>query len=193
MPLRRYMRILIPLLLAFMLVSALLYIFVTGEIGIHRSNSNSNANLTFIPPLYAGLDAYRHWDKLSYLELGDRVEGQSTADPGGSNADNSHYLRVLPDGEHVLFDQSGPGIVTFMRMQEDYGGPWNLSLDGKFTSTVGTGDLGQLTPTNEPALAFPYPLSLNPEESQGISIIAEAILFQQSMLWTSSMTNGNFY
>ncbi len=193
MPLRRYLRIFIPLLLAFILVSALLYIFIIGEAGIHYSNSNSNANLTFIPPLYPGLDAYRHWDKLSYLELGDRVEGQSTADPGGSNADNSHYLRVLPNGEHVLFDQSGPGIVTFMRMQEDYGGPWNLSLDGKFTSTIGTGDLGQLTPTNEPALAFPYPLSLNPGESQGSSIIAEAIPFQQSMLWTSSMTNGNFY
>src|SRR5579859_3501427 len=163
MPLRRYIRLFIPLLLAFILVSALLYIFIIGEAGIHYSNSNSNANLTFIPPLYPGLDAYRHLDKLSYLEMGDRVEGQSTADPSGSNADNSHYLRVLPDGEHVLFDQSGPGIVTFMRMQEDYGGPWYLSLDGKFITTVGTGDLGQLAPTNEPTFAFPYPLSLNPK------------------------------
>jgi hypothetical protein len=34
------------------------------------------------PPLYLGLEAYRHWDKLSYLEVGDRVEGQSTADTG---------------------------------------------------------------------------------------------------------------
>src|SRR5258708_9851693 len=55
------------------------------------------------PPLYLGLDAYRHLDKLSYLELGDRVEGASTADPGGSNADNTHVVRGLPDGEHVLF------------------------------------------------------------------------------------------
>ena len=75
------------------------------------------------PPLYLGLDVYRHLDKLSYLELGDRVEGVSTADPGGSNADNTHVVRVLPDGEHVLFDQLGPGIMTFMRMQENYGGP----------------------------------------------------------------------
>ncbi len=72
------------------------------------------------PPLYLGLDAYRHLDKLSYLELGDRVEGASTADTGGSNADNRHVVRVLPDGEHVLFDQLGPGIMTFMRMQENY-------------------------------------------------------------------------
>ena len=88
------------------------------------------------PPLYLGLDAYRHWDKLSYLEFGDRVSGQSTADPGGSNSDSSHYLRVLPDGEHVLFDQVGPGMVTFMRMQAGYGGPWNLSLDGQFRTAI---------------------------------------------------------
>jgi hypothetical protein len=40
------------------------------------------------PPLYLSLNAYRHLNKLSYLELGDRVEGASTADPGGSSADN---------------------------------------------------------------------------------------------------------
>src|SRR5260370_25870538 len=151
MPLRRYLRIFIPLLLAFILVSALLYIFIIGEAGIHYSTSNSNANLTFIPPLYPGLDAYRHLDKLSYLELGDRVEGQSTADPGGSNADNSHYLRVLSDGEHVLFDQSGPGIVTFMRLQEDYGGSQEFSPAGQITSTLLAGDLRQVHPTNLPS------------------------------------------
>src|SRR4051794_13014690 len=101
------------------------------------------------PPLYLGLDAYRHLDKLSYLELGDRVEGASTADPGGSNADNTHVVRVLPGGEHVLFDQLGPGIMTFMRMQQNYGGPWNLSLDGHFTTTVNTSDLGQTHPVSE--------------------------------------------
>src|SRR6266851_5091271 len=106
------------------------------------------------PPLYLGLDAYRHLDKLSYLELGDRVEGASTADTGGSNADNTHVARILPDGEHVLFDQLGPGIVTFMRMQENYGGPWNLSLDGHFTTTVNASALGQTNPFSGPASTF---------------------------------------
>src|SRR5437763_5972744 len=145
------------------------------------------------PPLYLGLDAYRHLDKLSYLEVGDRVEGASTADPGGSNADNTHVVRVLPDGEHVLFDQSGPGIMTFMRMQENYGGPWNLSLDGHFSTTVNTGDLGQTHPVNDLASTFSYPLSLNPQQSQGSSILATSIPFQQSMQWTSQHANGNFY
>src|SRR5947209_1400306 len=145
------------------------------------------------PPLYLGLDAYRHLDKLSYLEVGDRVEGASTADPGGSNTDNTRVVRVLPDGEHVLFDQSGPGIMTFMRMQENYGGPWNLSLDGHFSTTVNTSDLGQTNPVSDPASTFPYPLSLNPRQSQGSSILATSIPFQQSMRWTSQHANGNFY
>src|SRR5438128_11017751 len=145
------------------------------------------------PPLYLGLEAYRHLDKLSYLELGDRVECASTADPGGSNADNTHVARVLPDGERVLFDQLGPGIMTFMRMQENYGGPWNLSLNGHFTTTVNTSDLGQMNPVTDPASNFPYPLSLNPRQSQGSSVVATSIPFQQSMQWTSQHANGNFY
>src|SRR6266849_1437895 len=145
------------------------------------------------PPLYLGLDAYRHLDKLSYLELGDRVEGASTADTGGSNADNTHVVRVLPDGEHVLFDQLGPGMMTFMRMQENYGSPWNLSLDGHFTTTVNTSDLGQTNPVSAPASAFPYPLSLNQQQDQGSSIVATSIPFQQSMQWAAQHANGNFY
>lgn len=148
---------------------------------------------TQTPPLYLGLDAYRNVDKLSYLEVGDRVEGASTADTGGSNADNTHIARILPDGERVLFDQVGPGIVTFMRMQETYGGPWHLSLDGQLTMNVSTSDLGQTQPSSSPASAFPYPLSLNPAGSQGSSIVATSIPFQQSIRWTSQHANGNFY
>jgi Protein of unknown function (DUF2961) len=133
------------------------------------------------------------FSNVSYLELGDRVEGASTADPGGSNADNTHVVRALPDGEHVLFDQLGPGIMTFMRMQENYGGPWNLALDGHFTTTVNASALGQTNPVSDPASTFPYPLSLNPQQSQGSSIVATSIPFQQRMQWTSQHVNGNFY
>lgn len=158
-----------------------------------RTSGKAVGAVNTSPPLYPGLDAYRHLDKLSYLELGDRVESISTADPGGSNADNTHVLHTLPDGEHVLFDQLGPGILTFMRMQESYGGPWNLSLDGHFTTSVNMSDLGQLNPTTYPASSFPYPLTLNPEQSQGSSIVDTAIPFQQSMQWASHHANGNFY
>lgn len=145
------------------------------------------------PPLYLGLDAYRHWDKLAYLEIGDRVWGQTTADPAGSNLDSHQVLGRLANGERVLFDQVGPGLLTFMRMQETYGAPWVLSLDGKGAIPVAPSDLGQITPADFPARAFPYPLSLNPSQTEGSSILAAAIPFQQRLRWTSVYTNGNFY
>jgi hypothetical protein len=149
---------------------------------------NSKATpLCTAPPLYLGLDAYRHWDKLSYLELGDRVWGQSTADLAGSNNDYTHTLQDLIGGEHVLFDQTGPGLMTFMRMQESYGTPWNLYLDGQYRLTVSADSLGQ------PQAPFPYPLSLNITQTQGSSIVATSLPFNQSMRWTSTKPNGNFY
>src|SRR6185369_8263558 len=97
---------------------------------------------TAAPPLYLGLDAYRHWDKLAYLEIGDRVAGQTTADPAGGNADSRQVLGRLPSGERVLFDAIGPGIVTFLRMQQTYGAPWQLYLDGAAPNTVDPAHLG---------------------------------------------------
>src|SRR5258708_13463734 len=38
------------------------------------------------PPLFLGLDAYRHLDKLSYLELGARVEAASPAHPHATHS-----------------------------------------------------------------------------------------------------------
>src|SRR5215470_5347846 len=86
-----------------------------------------------VPPLYLGLDSYLNLGKLSYLEIGDRVAGQSTADPGGSN--NVVQTRIL-------FDQTGPGVVTFMRMQQTYGSPWQVISDGDLL-TVTPANLGQ--------------------------------------------------
>lgn len=156
-------------------------------------NTASSIATHAVPPLYLGLDAYRQLDKLSYLEIGDRVEGQATTDPGGTNTDNINYLRTLPSGGRVLFDQVGPGIVTFLRMQENYGAPWNLTLDGQAPSTIAPDNLGQMDPSSAPAKAFPYPLSLNQQESQGSSILATSIPFKQSMVWSSQQPNGNFY
>ena len=145
------------------------------------------------PPLYVGIDSYRHWDKLSYIDIGDRIWGQSTADPAGTNADNTHIMRILQDGEHVLFDQVGPGVMTWMRNQQNYGGPWKLRLDGAPVATVDASDLGQLDPTTFPATAMPYPLSMNMDQTQGSSILAATIPYAQSMSWSSVNPNGNFY
>ncbi|GDY33298.1 hypothetical protein GTS_49310 [Gandjariella thermophila] len=146
-----------------------------------------------LPPPYLGLDAYLHFDKLPYLEIGDRVAGFSTADPGGSNRDGGNVLGTLPDGERVLFDQVGPGVVTFLRMQEDTGGPWHLSVDGGPDTVVHAGDLGQVRPAGGIAARFPYPLSMNVAESQGSTILAAPLPYAKSLRFTSSGANGNFY
>src|SRR5439155_9559498 len=171
---------------------ALFFSLAVGLQAIAGSRGNAEHSDT-PPPLYLGLEAYRHWDKLSYLEIGDRVWGQTTADPAGTNNDNSHVMRVLTDGQRVLFDQLGPGIMTFMRHQESYGSPWKLYLDGKYVTTVAPGDLGQMNPTSFPARTYPFPLSMHPDQTQGSSILAATIPFSQSMTWASVSQNGNFY
>ena len=158
-----------------------------------RSSTHVVRNATTPPPLTLGLNAYSQVDKLSYLELGDRVEGQSTADIPGTNYDKSQILGRLPDGERVLFDQTGPGLVSFMRMQETYGAPWKLTLDTSVPMTIQPQDLGSMDTTNPSPVTPPYPLSLNTQESQGSSILAGAIPFQKNIRYTSTQDNGNFY
>jgi hypothetical protein len=145
------------------------------------------------PPLNIGMDAYRRFDKVSYLELGDRTFGPTTADPAGANADTGHVARTGPGGARVLLDEVGPGVVTFLRMREAYGAPWELALDDNPPVTIRPRDLGQAAPSEIPAQAFPYPLSLHPDQTQGSSVVAGAIGFRSSMQWSSARKNGNFY
>ncbi len=190
---RRHRRLLLSLALLALLVGAGIFVWrqVLPASDAERCAAMAQA-ASRTPPLYLGLAAYRHLDQLAYLEVGDRVMGQSTADINAHNADSSHYLRTLPGGGRVLFDASGPGLLTFMRMQESYGAPWTLNVDGRQTEVSAT-DLGQRQPAEEPARLFPYPLSLTPSEDEGSSIIALPIAFQQRLQWSSSRPNGNFY
>ncbi len=144
------------------------------------------------PPLYLGLAAYRFVDKLAYLEIGDRALGLSTADLFGNNADSSHYLRALPGGGRVLFDALGPGLLTFARMQEKIGAPWQLNRDGELLK-VSASDLGQQRPTSSVASLLPYPFSLNVDEDEGSSIIALPLPFAQRLTLSTTRPNGNFY
>lgn len=146
-----------------------------------------------LPPTYLGLDSYLHWSSLPYLEIGDRVGGQSTADPNGTNSDNVGTSDILPDGGRVLFDQAGPGVLTFLRMQQAIGAPWQLGVDGQPPTALERTDFGQLTPGTAPAASIPYPLSLNQTESQGSSILATSVPYAKGLRFTSSGQNGNFY
>ena len=124
-----------------------------------------------VPPLYLGLDSYLNQGKLSYLEIGDRVEGASVADPGGSD----HVVHELQ-----VFRQAGPGIVTSMRMHQTAGSPWQLTADG---TTIGfsPADLGS-TGGND----FPFPLALNPAQDQGSSVIDTPVPFDRMVTLRST-------
>jgi hypothetical protein len=132
------------------------------------------------PPLDLGLDAYRHLRNLSYLDLVSRATSQSTADPTGQNADSLNVARSLPGGGKVLLDQAGPGVITFLRMQDARGAPWQLTVDHTSPLSIAAADL----------LA---PLSLNPDQSHGSSLIMAPIPFKQSAVFSSRSANGNFY
>ena len=149
---------------------------------VHATSTVINSS-NAVPPLYLGLDSYAHWDKLSYLEIGDRIGSQTTADPGGSN-------QVI-DLHGTLLDEVGPGVATILRFQQTYGSPWGLIVDGKRT-VVNPSDLGEMKPGGAASL-FPYPLSLNPGQSHGSSIIAAAVPFADELKVTAGSANGNFY
>jgi hypothetical protein len=141
------------------------------------------------PPPQLGLDAYTHLDALPFLDLTTRAASATTADPGGGNLDSSNTLGSVAGGNgRVLMREAGPGIVTFLRMQENWGGPWNMDVDGA-ESTITADDLG----TDHVGARFPYPLSLGPEQSSGSSIVAAPIPFAKSFQFASSGRNGNFY
>jgi Protein of unknown function (DUF2961) len=163
--------------------AALTALAVLTVLLVHVTSTVSSLNPA-VPPLYLGLDSYVHWDKLSYLEIGDRIGSQTTADPGGSNA--------VMDLHGTLLDEVGPGVATVLRFQQSYGSPWGLNVDGKST-VVNPSDLGEMTPTGDPASLFPYPLSLNEGQSRGSSIIATALPFTDELKVTAGSANENFY
>jgi hypothetical protein len=140
------------------------------------------------PPTNLGLDAYRNLGQLSFLDLVSRASSQLTADPAGNNKDWTNVARPLSSGGRVLLDQAGPGIVTFLRMQESIGGPWQLSVDGTNPLVFSSADMGQ-----QGSAPFPWPLSFNPDQSHGSTLMMAPIPFQQSVTLSSASANGNFY
>jgi hypothetical protein len=138
--------------------------------------ANVNPSAGRPPPLYLGLDSYLHLGQLSYLEIGDRVEAQTAAQPGGQ--DSIIHTRIL-------LHQFGPGIVTSMRMQQVLGSPWQLTADGK-TVPITPAEVGQ------PGGLFPFPLALNPGQSQGSTIIGTPVPFRSQLEVLATARNANF-
>jgi len=139
-----------------------------------------------------GDDAYAHLDELPFLDPVSRPISATTADPAGSNTEWTHSVGAVGGGR-LLAQLAGPGLLTFIRMQEATGAPWTASVDGGPPTTIAPSDLGQRSPSGGIAASMPYPTSLGPDLDQGSSIIATPIAYARSLSWASAGRNGNFY
>jgi hypothetical protein len=69
------------------------------------------------PVIPIGYDAFLRWDQWPVLRLGVRAYMRSTFDRtgGNHNADAAHFIRILDDHHSVALDETGPGILWFVR------------------------------------------------------------------------------
>ena len=125
------------------------------------------------PPLPVGFDAFTQWEKWPYLRLGVRAYMKSTFDRtgGNHNADAAHFIRQLDDTHNVALDETGPGILWFVRHNHWHGSPWHYVVDGRETVV------------QESSTA-------NPVEPVPGSVFMPERLFPQGLTWTWSVTKG---
>jgi hypothetical protein len=81
------------------------------------------------PVIPIGYDAFLHWEQWPVLRLGVRAYMRSTFDRtgGNHNADAAHFIRILDDQHSVALDESGPGILWFVRHNHWHGSPWSYT------------------------------------------------------------------
>jgi hypothetical protein len=145
------------------------------------------ADLPGVPPIPAGLDAYRQWERLPYLRIGARGYLRSTYDRAGGNegADASHFLRLDAQGRGVALDVEGPGVLYFVRANRWHGSPWHYVVDGDDHVVTETSTADPASPVAgsafEPASAFPSPLAITWSASHGADLDWVPIPFTRSL------------
>jgi hypothetical protein len=139
-----------------------------------------------VPVIPVGYDAYRLWERMPLVHIGERAYMRSTYDRYGGNeaADASHFLRQ--DGDtFVTLDAAGPGVLEFVRTNHWHGSPWHYIVDGDDhlvteTSTA-TPDAPVDGSTFLPAAALPSPLTFTWAETKGADLNWVPIPFARSL------------
>jgi len=110
-------------------------IFCAGFVlSFNVSRADNPLSETSEPPqIPIGYDAFLRWDQWPVLRIGVRAYLRSTFDRTGGNhfADAAHYIRQLDDQHSVALDESGPGILWFVRHNHWHGSPWSYTVDGR--------------------------------------------------------------
>src|ERR1044072_2218695 len=98
-----------------------------------KAPPSSPADAVEPPVIPFGYDAFLQWDQWPALRLGVRAYMKSTFDRTGGNhfADAAHYLRQLDDQHNVALDETGQGILWFVRHNHWHGSPWSYTVDGR--------------------------------------------------------------
>src|SRR5690348_10559994 len=147
------------------------------------------------PPIPIGYDAYRYWEKWSYLRYGERVYMQSTYDRRGGNegADASHFLYQLADDRNVTLDLAGPGVLYFARYNHWHGSPWHYIVDGDDHVVEETSTKDPLHPAPNsiflPQGALPKPLTWTWADTKGADLSWVPVGFEKSLQMQYSRTH----
>jgi hypothetical protein len=144
-----------------------------------------------VPVVPVGYDAFRAWDRLPLIHVGERVSMTSTYDRAGGNegADASHFVRETADAAgdpiDVALDVAGPGVLSFVRTNHWHGSPWHYAVDGAdhvvAESSTATPDAPVAGSTFLPAEAFPTPLALTWSATHGADLSWVQIPFTTSL------------
>jgi hypothetical protein len=128
------------------------------------------------PRLPVGADAYRQWELLPMLRLGQRTYLTSTYDRGGGNrsADASNFLRLHESGA-IVTEAAGPGVVHFVRFNHWHGSPWRFVTDRTVRVVRETNTADPTRPRAParflPAALYPEPMAVTWPTSKGADLL----------------------
>ena len=138
------------------------------------------------PTVPLGLDAYRLWESLPLVRIGDRAYMRSTFDREGGNhtGDASHFIRAERDDFHTTLDVAGPGAVVFVRTNHWHGSPWHYVVDGADQVVTETSTATPERPVEgsvfEPAALFPPGLTATWSVTRGANLNWVPMPFERS-------------
>lgn len=167
---------------------ALKALFVSAA-GLIFANENTAApaNATEPPVVPVGYDAFLKWDEWPTLRLGVRAYMKSTFDRNGGNhfADAAHYIRQVDDAHNVALDETGPGILWFVRHNHWHGSPWSYTVDGIETIVTESSTADPTRPLEnsvfQPERLFPSGLTYTWSVTKGADLSWVPIPFQKSL------------
>jgi hypothetical protein len=138
------------------------------------------------PVIPIGHDAFLQWDRWPYLRIGVRAYMKSTFDRTGGNhtADAAHFIRQLDDDLNIALDETGPGILWFVRHNHWHGSPWHYRVDGRTTVVEETSTADPVNPVPNsvflPESAFPAGLTWTWSVTKGADLSWVPIAFEDS-------------